>query len=120
MIFLSFLIGFTVDIFSDTSGVNALSCTLIAILRDPIFYLYVAKDDKSKTIKPSISSLGWPDYCKYLFTISMVYCFLMFSIEYFNLADIKNILILTISSGIFTFIVSLALSCIVDRKRVYE
>ena len=35
---LSFLIGMLVDIFSDTPGVNALACTVLAAVKTPVFY----------------------------------------------------------------------------------
>ena len=34
---LAFLIGLSVDIFSDTAGVNSMACTLIAALKRPAF-----------------------------------------------------------------------------------
>ncbi|MDE6754017.1 MAG: rod shape-determining protein MreD [Muribaculaceae bacterium] len=63
---LAFVLGFTVDIFSDTPGVNALACTLLAALRRPVYYAYVPRDDKTKDLIPSISSLGVGTYSKYL------------------------------------------------------
>ena len=54
---LSFLLGLIVDICADTPGVNALSCTLLAALKKPIYYAYVPKDDKTMDLIPSISPL---------------------------------------------------------------
>lgn len=116
LITLSFLIGFTVDIFSDTPGVNSLACTILAVLRNPVFYVYVPRDDKTKVMHPNISGLGWPVYCKYLMTMSFIFCFLTFCIEYFSFAHVKDILLLTLCSGIYTFAVNLAVASLADRK----
>ncbi|MBD5357812.1 MAG: rod shape-determining protein MreD [Bacteroides sp.] len=113
---LSFLLGFIVDIFSDTPGVNSLACTLLAAAKHPVFYAYIAKDDKTKEIIPSISSMGVSVYCKYLVTMVGIYCLLAFSIEYFNFANVKEIVILSASSCALTFLSLLAIDCLTISK----
>ena len=113
---LSFLLGLIVDICADTPGVNALSCTLLAALKKPIYYAYVPKDDKTMDLIPSISSLGVATYCKFLVTLIGIYCILVFSIEYFSFADVKEVVILSASSTVLTFITLLALDCLVINK----
>lgn len=113
---LSFFLGLLVDIFSDTPGVNALSCTILASIRRPIYYAYVAKDDVTSRLVPCVSSLGILDYAKYLLTFILIYCFLAFTIEYFSFADVKGIVILTSASTLFTFILLLAVDCLIPAK----
>ena len=113
---LSFVLGLVVDICADTPGVNALSCTLLAALKKPVFYAYVPKDDKTKDITPSITSLGIATYCKFLVTLIGIYCVLVFSIEYFNFADVKEVVILSASSCLLTFITLLAIDCLIITK----
>lgn len=117
---LSFLIGFCVDIFSDTPGVNSLACTILAILKTPVFYAYVPHDDKAKVMHPTIATLGWPAYSKYLMTMSMVYCLLAFSIEYFSFSNVKDIVIASAASGLFTFVINLALGSLLGGSRSYD
>lgn len=114
---LSFLLGLVVDIFSDTPGVNALACTLVASLRRPIYYAYVPRDDKTKDLIPSISSLGLGVYGKYLISLVSIYCFLAFSIEYFNFADVEEVVLLAVSSSVLTFISLLAFDCLIISKK---
>lgn len=113
---LAFIIGLAVDIFSDTPGVNALACTLLAALKRPVYYAYVPRDDKTSYLTPSISSLGVGVYCKFLVTMVGIYCLLAFSIEYFNFADIKEIVILSASSCLLSFITLLAIDCLIISK----
>ncbi len=113
---LSFLLGLIVDICADTPGVNALSCTLLAALKKPIYYAYVPKDDKTMDLIPSISSLGVATYCKFLVTLIGIYCILVFSIEYFSFADVKEVVILSASSCLLTFITLLAIDCLIITK----
>lgn len=109
----SFLLGLIVDIFSDTPGVNALACTLIAALKSPVYYAYIPKDDTTSRLTPTVAALGIWEYCKYLVTFVVIYCFFAFTIEYFSFADVKTIVVLTAASSLFTFIVLLAIDCLI-------
>jgi rod shape-determining protein MreD len=113
---LAFLMGFCVDMFSDTPGVNSLASTLLAALKRPVYYAYVQRDDKTMTLLPSISTLGVATYCKYLLSMVGIYCLLAFTIEYFNFADVKDIVILSASSCLLTFIMLLAIDCLIINK----
>ncbi len=77
---LSFLMGLCVDIFSDTPGVNSLAATLLAALKQPVYYAYVPKDDKTTSLIPSISTLGMSVYCKFLISMIGIYFILVFLI----------------------------------------
>ena len=114
---LSFLLGLCVDIFSDTPGVNALCCTILAGVKKSVFYLYVQRDDNNKDIIPSISRLGILDYSKYLLTMTAIYCVLTFSVEYFSLASFKDIVIAAVSSTILSFILMLGLDSLIITPR---
>lgn len=113
----AFISGFIVDMFSDTPGVNSLAATIVAMLRRPMLYAYVPKDDRTKNIVPSLQTLGFSIYGKYLFSMSLIYCLLAFSIEYFNFANVKEIIIMTVSSAILTFIILLGIDSIISTKR---
>lgn len=112
----AFLSGLLVDIFSDTPGVNALACTFLAILKKPVLYAYIPRDDRTKNIEPSLASLGFGVYAKYLLTMVGFYCFSAFSIEYASLAAIRQVLIMTAASTVFTFSVLLAIDCLIVKK----
>ena len=49
---LSFLLGLTIDIFSDTQGMNSLACTILGILRKPVLHLYFPREDEMSTPQP--------------------------------------------------------------------
>lgn len=113
---LSFLIGLIVDIFSDTPGVNALACTLIAALKRPIYFAYIDKDDYTRTLVPSVSSLGISGYSKFLFSFVAIYCVLVFTIEYFSFANVESLVLIVVSSTILSFIILLAADCLIPSK----
>lgn len=113
----AFLSGFVVDLFSDTPGVNSLSCTLLAFLKRPILYLYIPKDDRTKDIRPSLANLGYADYSKYVFTMSIIFCSLIFLIEYFSFEDVEHIVIMALSSGLLSFGLLLGIDSLMITRR---
>lgn len=114
---LAFAMGFLVDLFSDTPGVNALACTLLAGIKPTVFYAYVARDDKTKRIEPTLNSIGWPNYAKYLISMSCIFCFLEFGIEYFSFAGIKEIFLMSICSSLLTFLLIIGLDCLLPSPK---
>lgn len=109
--------GLIVDIFSDTPGLNALSCTVLAMAKPYLLYLYLPKDDGIKNISPSIQTIGFVTYSKYLISMILIYCSFVFGIEYMTFADVSEIITMTISSTILSFGILLALDCLIVRTR---
>lgn len=111
-----FIVGLIIDIFSDTPGVNALSCTLLAMVKRPTLFAYITKDDRTKEIEPTMSSLGFFTYVKYLLTMCLIYCILVFVIEYFTFADIQELILLIASSTLLTSILLLGVDAVASPK----
>ncbi len=111
---IGFISGLTVDIFSDTPGLNSLAAVILALIKRPVTFLYISKDDKTKGEIPCLATMGWGSYSKYLVTMCGVFCLLSFLIEYFSFANILQILIMAASSTLFTFIVLISTDCILD------
>lgn len=113
---LSFLLGLAVDMLSDTPGLNALACTILAVLKRPFFFAYAQHDDHNRNVSPSLGSMGFFTYCKYAFTISAVYCFIALFVEFINFSDVVQIVIKAAASTLFTFLVILAIDSLVYKK----
>lgn len=113
---LGFLLGLSVDILSDTPGLNALCCTILASLKRPVFFAYEQHDDQKRNISPSIGTMGFFNFCKYIFSLSAIYCLLSFFVEFINFSDILEILIKAGASTLFTFLVMLAIDSLVYKN----
>lgn len=105
---LGFLLGFIVDIFSDTMGLNCLACLILCVVKKPLFYAYMSKDDKFVGAVPSIATMGWANYLKYTVSITAVFCILIFGIDLFSFASFGRILLMTFASTIFTLLLLVA------------
>lgn len=87
------------------------------MIKRPVMYAYIPKDDHTKIVVPSLYSLGFAVYAKYLLTMSALYCAPVFTIEYFNYAAVKEIVIMTASSAAFTFLLLLGIDSLIISRR---
>lgn len=114
---LAFLAGLCVDVCVDTPGVNALACTLATATRRKTYFAYAPRDDDSDIVVPSIASMGFVTYLMYLLTFVLIFCMAVFAIEYFSVANVKDIVIKGASSALLTTILLLALDALISAKR---
>lgn len=113
---LGFFLGLSVDILSDTPGLNALCCTILSSLKKPVFYAYEQHDDQKRNISPSIGTMGFFNFSKFIFSLSAIYCLLAFFVEFVNFTDIVQILIKVGASTLFTFFVILAIDSLIYKN----
>lgn len=116
MLTLAFLSGLIVDIFSDTQGMNALACTLLAVVRNPIIRLYVPRHDEITDTVPSIKSLGIGVYMKYLISMILCYCTIIILIEAFTFHNLLFSVLRIVCSTLLTFVLILGIDSIVNTK----
>lgn len=115
---ISFLTGLAVDIFSDTPGVNVISCCILAVLRRPVFHLYVGNDEALQGVSPTIANLGFRTYFKYLFLLVPAYCLPAILLEYFTFTTLSRTLLIILSSSMLTLVILLGIDALTaGRKR---
>ncbi len=114
---LGFFLGLSVDVLSDTIGLNSLCCTILALLKKPVFYAYEQHDDHNRDISPGIATLGWLNFGKYIVSMSAIYSLMAVTLEYAAFVDILTMLIKTAGSAVFTFIMILAIDAIIGKKQ---
>lgn len=86
VILLGFLLGFSVDVLSNTPGMNASATTLIAFLRYPTLRLFVSKDDLgSKNIGETTLANG--AYWKYVILLVLVHHTALLLLEAFSFSN---------------------------------
>ena len=116
LIALSFITGLSVDVFSDTQGMNALACTILSVLRRPVLSLYFPREDDMVFPEPSLASIGMSAYLKYASSMSFVYCFLIFLIQAFTFFDPWLLILRIIGSTVITFCLIFGVECIIGTR----
>ena len=101
---IGFLTGTAVDVLSDTLGVNALCCTLLAFMQHGVFHLYVSSDIDLAEQRPSPRNMGAAAYMKYALTMTLLYCLMEFGIEAAMVFNLRLLVLRVIFSTIYSFV----------------
>ena len=84
LIILSFLLGLIIDIFSNTMGLHAASCSFIGFVRNPLLEQFVDMKELTARSVPSIRLLGLSKFIRYMLIMVMLHHVILFSIESFS------------------------------------
>lgn len=115
LIFLSFLLGLSIDIFEDSGGVHAAACAFIAYIR-PIVLKYsfgVSYEYNNIKLRKAEAS----ERLTYITAMVFSHHIIMFSLEIFSFSHIFLVLKSTLFSGILSTILILASLLLFDRKK---
>lgn len=114
---IAFALGLLIDIFGNTPGMNALTCTIVSAMRMPVFNLYVAREEDMNSPLPSIESLGTGNYLKYMSTLTIIYCIILFFVQAFTLHDAMLTVERIAASSVLSIVLILAIDSLVSTKR---
>lgn len=83
---LAFALGIVMDMFTNTLGLHAFACVLVAFLRNPLINLFASNEDNIN-FTPSFNTFGTADYVKYVFIIVLIHHFTLYYMEVFSFAN---------------------------------
>lgn len=102
LIFLSFLLGLTIDVFNDSGGIHAGASVFIAWIRPMILKFSFGVSYEYNTVK--VNSSSFSQQLIYILGMVLLHHLVLFSLEIFNAQHILLILKSTLFSGIFSTI----------------
>ena len=114
-IFLSFMLGLFVDLFSDSGGVHAAACVTIAFIRPPILKFAFGMVYEHQNIKFNNTEFG--NRVIYFSILIAIHHFIMFLLEIFNISNIILVFQKTLFSGTFTLILCILISILFSNKQ---
>ncbi len=113
-IFLSFLLGLTIDMFSDSGGVHAAACVSIAFVRPAALKFTFGAMYDHQTVK--FATAEFVSNLTYISILTVIHHVILFLLEVFNTSEIILILKKALFSSIFTIILCI-LTIIIFGKR---
>ncbi len=113
-IFLSFFLGLTIDMFSDSGGIHAAASVCIAYAR-PVFLKFAfGTMYEHNNVKFDNTEFG--SRLAYIALLTLLHHIILFSLEIFSVSRILLVFQKTLFSGIFTILMITLLSIIFSRK----
>jgi len=113
-IFLSFIVGLTIDLFSDSGGIHAAACVSIAYARPVVLKFCFGTIYEYQTIK--FDNIDLSEKFLYITILTVLHHIILFSLEIFNISKVILTLQKTLFSSIFTIILCILITVIFSRK----
>jgi rod shape-determining protein MreD len=80
---LAFGLGITIDMFTNTLGLHAFACVLLAFLRNPLINFFTTNED-NVNFTPSFRAFGIAPYIKFVVLRVLIHHFTLYYMEVFN------------------------------------
>jgi hypothetical protein len=106
-ILLAFVLGLTVDMFTNTIGIHAGACVFMAYARPLILKIFSPRDGYETDATPNIKDLGLQWWLAYSSVLVLIHHFALFYLEAFSLSEFFNTFLRVLLSSIATMILIL-------------
>jgi len=115
-LFLSFALGLTVDIFTNTPGVHASACLLTGFLRPGILQLISSRETLESVAAPTVGNMGFQWFAGYTTFLVFIHHFFLFFIEAFTFEGFLITLLRVILSSVLSVVLIVLSQFIIFRK----
>ncbi len=116
VLLLGFLLGLSIDVFSNTLGLHTIATVFVSFVRPLVLNLLAPRDGYESGTFPRVHYYGFGWFLKYSFILTLIHALLIFSLEFFNAQQIVLILKHTAISTIFTTLVLIISQFFIYRK----
>jgi rod shape-determining protein MreD len=113
---LSFLLGLSIDFFSDSGGINAAATLFIAYIRLPLLKAILRKSDFDYLLF-NLRSTSFSKALSFIAILTIMHHLIVFSLEYFSFNAYTTIISKSIFTSIFTIILILLGMALFTKKK---
>jgi len=111
LLILAFVLGLTIDIFSNTIGMHAFATVFVAFFREGIIKLFTNIEEGNNPT-PSFHTFGVSAYIKYVVLMVMIHHTLLFILEAFSFSNFWIMLTKIILSSLVSIMLILGIQSI--------
>jgi cell shape-determining protein MreD len=116
----AFLIGITIDMFTDTGGMHAAACVFMGYIRPGILKLFSPRDGYEFGTQPTVQYLGIPWFLSYAGILIFAHHLILFFVEIFRFSEFFSTFFRVIISSFFTLILVIVTQYLFYRKKNQE
>ncbi len=116
LLFLSFLLGFVIDIFTNTPGVHASACLLTGFVRPGVLQLITSRETLESVNAPRVENMGFQWFAGYALFIALIHHLFLFFIEAFTFESFLITMLRVILSSVLSVVLILLSQFIIFRK----
>lgn len=111
----SFFLGLLLDMFSNSGGVHATSCLVLAYFRPFIFKFSFGLSYEYQTVR--LNDVLTPERFSFLLIATIIHHLVLFTLEAFEFSFILDVLLRTLLSAIFTLLLSIIIIYLVKPNK---
>ena len=116
---LGFVIGYTLDMFTNTPGLHAAAASLIGYLRPTILNILLAQEVSEELSKePSIGSMGWGPFMIYIFAMTFIHHFYLVLLEWLQFGDFGYFIGKVFFTSIMSMLLILLAELLLNRRKL--
>ena len=113
----AFILGFSVDMFTDTIGIHTAACVFIAFCRPGVLSLIASKQEYELGISPTVRDMGFKWFFTYSLILVIAHHIPLFFLEVFSFREFFQTLLRIGLSIIFTMFLLLISQLITYRPK---
>lgn len=113
---ISFILGFTIDIFSNTFGLHASAALTTAILRPTLYKYFSPRDGYDNLKQPTILDMGFRWHFMTFGSLLLIHHLWFFGLESFRIDEVFTIVKKMFLSGVITLVLCFTLQYIFFKK----
>lgn len=113
----AFVIGITMDMFSDTGGMHAAACVFMGYIRPGVLKLFSPRDGYEFGTQPTVQYLGVPWFLSYAGILILSHHLILFYVEIFRFSEFFSTLLRVIISSFFTLFLVIVTQYLFYRKK---
>lgn len=114
-LFLSFILGLSLDIFFNSGGVHAAACTVIAYIRPMVLRFSFGRNYEHQTIK--LTKVSQSARIAYISILVIVHHLVLFALETFNFKFVLFTLKSVVFSSLYTILMCLLLVTLFKNRK---
>jgi len=117
ILFVSLILGLTVDMFYDTLGMHAAATVFMGFCRVGVLKLFSPREGYEFGTQPTIQYLGIPWFLSYASILIFLHHLVLFYIEVFRFSELLSTFVKVILSSLFTLLLVIISQFLFYRKK---
>ena len=121
LLVVGFITGMTLDYFTNTPGLHAAACLLIAYLRPFVINILTPKDPSEFNYRePSPKAMGWTPYMVYVLVLTIFHHGYLTLLEWMSFGSFLHFLIKVVSTTAISLLLVVTTELLFTRKMKYR
>jgi rod shape-determining protein MreD len=106
---IAFVLGLSIDVFTDTMGMHASACVFLAFARPSLLNILAPRDGYELNVPPTAGALGWFWFLRYAAIGILLHHSFLFFVEVFRFSEFFDTVGRILASSLFSLVlISLA------------